>query len=168
MSARMLGPAAGGLVFAIGLLLLGGAAPAAAQTPVANIEEQALAIERQLLCPICTNERLDVCPLEICKDMRRIIRERLEAGATPDDILLYFRARYGDKVMARVPAEGFNLVLYGWIAGSVAAVGGIGTWMLLSMRRRSRPAAEAGATAAEGAPPDDGWLDAQIAEHSDD
>ncbi|MEX1021720.1 MAG: cytochrome c-type biogenesis protein, partial [Dehalococcoidia bacterium] len=100
-----------------------------AQGPPAT-EEQAMAIERQLLCPVCTNERLDVCTTAICTDMKRIIRERLAAGATPDDIILYFETRYGERVRAKLPVEGFNLVLYGWIGGSILLVGALGTWSL--------------------------------------
>lgn len=140
------------------------ASPAAAQLPAT--EEQALAVERQLLCPICTNERLDVCSTAICQDMKRIIRERLAAGSSPDDIILYFETRYGAKVRAELEPSGFNLWLYGWIGASMLAIAGIGGWFLLGLRRRSIPAS---AVAGGVAPPveDDAWLDAQIADDDD-
>jgi cytochrome c-type biogenesis protein CcmH len=127
---------------------------ASAQAPPAT-EEQALSIERQLMCPQCPNERLDTCERAVCRDMKRIIREELAAGRTPDDIILFFESRYGPRVRADLPAEGFNLILYGWIAVSLIAVAGGGAWYLRSLRRH-RPAAV-------GAPPtDDTWLDAQL------
>ncbi|MEI6504530.1 MAG: hypothetical protein WCO90_01445, partial [Planctomycetota bacterium] len=33
-------------------------------------DAQVLAVEQQLLCPLCVNERLDVCTLAICNDMK--------------------------------------------------------------------------------------------------
>ena len=121
-------------------------------------EAQALAIERQLLCPQCTNERLDVCTLAICTDMKGVIRERLEAGAPPDDIVLYFRNRYGERVLREIPREGFNLVLFGWVGGSLALVALAGGGFLYRLRHASRVR-----PAPAGSPsPDDRWLDAQI------
>lgn len=150
-----------------------------AHAQVPATEEQAQQVERQLLCPICTNERLDVCSTAICQDMKRIIRERLAAGSSPDDIILYFENRYGPKVRAELEPKGFNLWLYGWIGVSVLAIGTLGGWFLLGLRRRARPAAAVappGAappddTHSDDAPPDDAghdeWLDAQIADGDD-
>lgn len=142
-----------------------------AQAQLPATEEQALAVERQLLCPICTNERLDVCSTAICQDMKRIIRERLAAGSSPDDIILYFETRYGPKVRAQLEPEGFNLWLYGWIGASTAAIAAVGGWFLLSLRRRAGTtlSRETGSTGAPGtdAASDDEWLDAQIADDDD-
>ena len=118
-----------------------GAAPADAQEVDA---EQQLAIERQLLCPQCVNERLDQCARAICDDMRATIREQLAAGTPPDQIVFFFRARYGDRVLAQLPREGFNLLLFGWVAGSLALVAAGGGFALLRMRRSARRSPRAG------------------------
>ncbi|PKN79594.1 MAG: hypothetical protein CVU47_10315 [Chloroflexi bacterium HGW-Chloroflexi-9] len=144
--------AVGVLALAAGLLT--SIQQASAQLP--PTEEQAIAIERQLLCPQCTNKRLDVCELAICRDMKQIIRERLAAGATADDIILFFEVRYGPQVRAELPREGFNLWLFGWVGGAIVAVGAAGAWFLLSLRRRARPAIPS------GTPTDDAWLDEEL------
>lgn len=151
-------------VAGIALALLASSDRAAAQVP--PTEEQALQVERQLLCPICTNERLDVCSTAICRDMKRIIRERLEAGSSPDDIILYFETRYGPKVRAQLEPEGFNLWLYGWIGVSTLVVVALGGWFLLRLRQRARPG-PARTSVTPAASPDDAWLDAQIAADDD-
>jgi cytochrome c-type biogenesis protein CcmH/NrfF len=148
----------------LALLALGGGGAAEAQQPAATppivaerLEAQAFALERQLLCPQCTNKRLDVCEIAICQDMKSVIRSQLAAGATGDEILLYFSNRYGPRVLAQLPREGFNLWLWGWVGGSVATVAALGAWVLISQRRT------ADATAAPPTSDDDRWLDEQLA-----
>ena len=146
------GRAAAALVAGAAALLLGAALLASATlppgaTPALAQEvapEQQLAIARQLLCPQCVNERLDQCARAICEDMRATIREQLAAGTPPDQIVFFFRARYGDRVLAQLPREGFNLLLFGWVAGSLALVAAGGGFALLRMRRSARRSARAG------------------------
>ena len=140
--------------------------PASAQTPVRTpTDAQVLAVEQQLLCPICTNERLDVCSNAICNDMKRVIRERLAAGSTPDDIILYFETRFGPKVRAELPRQGFNLVLFGWVGGALVLTGLAAAYALYSLRRDSRRRL---AHATSTPPPaDDRWVDALVDEADD-
>ncbi len=119
-----------------------------------TIEARTLAIEQRLLCPQCTNKRLDVCDVAICEDMRREIRTRLEQGQSEAEIVAFFAGRFGDRVLANVPRAGFNLWLWGWVIGSVVVVAGAGAMWL--GRRPVRVEA----------PPlgdrDEQWLDAQL------
>lgn len=121
-------------------------------------EARLLSIERRLLCPQCTNLRLDVCETQICFDMRAQIRERLAAGASEQQIIDYFTGRYGQRVLADVPARGFNLVLFGWVGGSVLFVAVVGTLVLVRLRRSASIASSAPISAAE-----ERWLDEQAA-----
>ncbi len=122
-----------------------------------DIEAQALQIERQLLCPQCTNKRLDVCELPICVDMRALIREELAEGVAPDEIVLFFSNRYGERVLAELPKSGFNLLLFGWVGGSTVLVALAGGLTLLRMRRSAAPAPAGPLDAAE-----ERWLDEQM------
>jgi cytochrome c-type biogenesis protein CcmH len=157
MTARAASLCASALLMAL-MVASVASAPDTASAQVPATEEQALSIERQLLCPQCTNKRLDVCELAICNDMKRIIRERLAAGSTPDEIILFFENRYGPKVRAELPRSGFNLWLFGWVGGSILAVGAAGGWYLLSLQRRTRLSAAPAAASSV----DDDWLDAEI------
>jgi cytochrome c-type biogenesis protein CcmH/NrfF len=142
--------------------------PPPAPTPAATpTDAQVLAVEHQLLCPLCVNERLDVCTLAICNDMKQIVRDRLAQGATSDEIISFFEARYGPKVRAELPRTGFNLLLFGWVGGALLVTAVAAALVLTSMRRATiqHEAAMAHAAAA----PDDADLDALIneAEHEE-
>ena len=161
MRTRVLGGAALAAIAAIALALalLGAGQRAAAQ----DLEAQALQLERQLLCPRCTNVRLDHCELAICEDMRLQIRERLAAGASGDDILLFFSNRFGDRVLADLPRSGFNLVLFGWVGGSIVVVAVAGAATLWRLRRSAMPLFATPGAALPLSEDDERWLDEQLA-----
>ncbi|MEI6137002.1 MAG: cytochrome c-type biogenesis protein CcmH [Chloroflexota bacterium] len=166
------------LTSTIGLALMLGTSRADAQTPTASptppsprvpfTDAQELAVERQLLCPLCVNERLDVCTLAICNDMKQQVRDQLGAGRSPDDIILFFSTRYGPKIRADLPREGFNLILFGWVGGAIALTALAGGYALYAMRRDSRQRRLAVTSGAPGAM-SDGWVDDLVDEaRSDD
>jgi cytochrome c-type biogenesis protein CcmH len=147
----MRGAAVAGLLLLTAIL---GVGRAQAQTP----EARALQIEQRLLCPQCTNLRLDVCDTQICADMRTEIRDRLARGQSEQEIVDYFQGRYGQRVLADVPRRGFNLLLFGWVGGSLVAVAAAGTLVLWRLRRTATPWAGAGALPEA----DERWLDEQL------
>jgi cytochrome c-type biogenesis protein CcmH len=108
-------------------------------------DARALHIEQRLLCPQCTNLRLDVCDTILCADMRREVRDRVAQGQSDAEIIAYFQGRYGQRVLAEVPRSGFNLVLFAWVGGS------------LVLRRTATAAPSRALDAAE-----ERWLDEQV------
>ncbi len=123
---------------------------------VSPAEARAIAVEQQLLCPQCTNKRLDTCDIEICQDMRREIRARLGRGEDENDILRFFAGRYGDRILTALPTRGFPLWLWTWVAGSIGAVTLLGAMWLRGQRRA--PASTEGALLEA----DDRWLDSLV------
>lgn len=103
-----------------------------------ELQERSLRIERQLSCPTCTNLRLDVCELPICQDMRRLIRERLEAGDDEGRIMGYFVDRYGDRVLLAPPQGGVHLAAW-LLPAAVVLAGALATVAVLAgWRRRAK------------------------------
>ena len=100
---------------------------AAADDPASEAELQ---IERQLGCPICTNLPLNVCNNQICVQMKGVIRQKLAAGETPDQIIAFFVARYGDGVLLVPPQQGFSLAVW-YFPGLVILVGGLLVWVFV-------------------------------------
>ena len=103
------------IVFSLIVLLIG--LIALCQVEVVNAQEiptddQVNAIAKQLYCPVCENIPLDVCPTQACAQWRELIREKLSAGWTEDEIKNYFVDQYGDRVMAEPPPRGFNWLAY--------------------------------------------------------
>ena len=69
-------------------------------------------IARQLFCPVCENTPLDVCPTQACAQWRALIREKLAAGWTDEQIKQYFVDQYGARVLSEPPRKGLNWLVY--------------------------------------------------------
>jgi cytochrome c-type biogenesis protein CcmH len=69
-------------------------------------------IAKQLFCPVCENTPLDVCPTQACAQWRALIREKLAAGWTEEQIKQYFVDQYGARVLSEPPRTGLNWLVY--------------------------------------------------------
>jgi cytochrome c-type biogenesis protein CcmH len=81
------------------------------------MEERARDISAGLRCLVCRNESIDESNAELARDLRLLVRERLVAGDTNDEVVDFVVDRYGEYVLLRPTLTGANLVL--WIAGPV-------------------------------------------------
>ncbi|MEJ0060443.1 MAG: cytochrome c-type biogenesis protein [Terricaulis sp.] len=110
---------------------------AAAVAPLSEpaLEQRAQSLENEIRCVVCENEPISQSTAEIAGDMRRLVRERIEAGDSDAEIRTFFRQRYGDFVLLRPPMDPRTYAL--WAAPFALLVAGfIGTW---SVRRRRTP-----------------------------
>ena len=95
-----------------------------------SIDDQTREISYLLMCPVCQGQSVAESNSELAKDMRSIIREKLEAGESKEEIIKYFVNRYGDSILGYPPVKGVNLLL--WILPALAVVlGGIGIGLFL-------------------------------------
>ena len=83
-----------------------------AQDTTPPTDDEVNAVARQLYCPVCESTPLDVCPTEACKDWREQIRVMLSEGKSEEEILKYFEAQYGARVLAEPPKKGFYWLIY--------------------------------------------------------
>ena len=100
-----------------------------------SLEEQAQALDKQLMCPVCPSETIDQSRVELAKQMRAIVRERLADGESEQEIKDFFVDRYGDNVLAAPPARGFNIVVW-VVAGLVFPIAAACLVLALRVMRR--------------------------------
>ncbi len=137
------------------LLALAGAAVATAQGGLSNdeIDRRMRAITDRLNCPLCQNTTLTECPLQVCDEMRDLIRQKLIAGENEDQIRAYFVERYGDRVLNEPPKQGFALL--GWVMPLVGIMVGVvllGLVLRAMLHREPKQSAPRAATVAATSP----------------
>lgn len=73
--------------------------------------------------------------------MRAVVRDRLRAGQSPDEIRAYFVSRYGEWILLEPKMTGLNVVLY--VLPVIIVVGGL-VMIVFLVRRWTKPEAEGG------------------------
>ena len=108
------------------------------------LEARARALSKELRCMVCQNQSIDDSDAPLAHDLRVLVRERLQAGDTDNQVLDFLTARYGDFVLLRPRFAPHTALL--WLTPLVLlAVGGFA--VVLHFRRPGRE--EAALTAAE-------------------
>ncbi|WP_243634672.1 cytochrome c-type biogenesis protein [Roseicella frigidaeris] len=102
-------------------------------------EERAREIGRELRCMVCQNQSIEDSDADLARDLRRIVREQVAAGRSDAEVMDYLHARYGDFVLLRPPVKPETWLLWGM---PVIALG-LGTGMILAIRRRRATAPDA-------------------------
>lgn len=129
---------AGSLIAAAAL-----AACTTAVSPLPEAEQRAQAVDQSLICPICPGETIDRSQVQLAKDMQVIVREQIAEGRSDHEIRQFFVDRYGERVLASPPREGFHWLV--WAAPPVGIALGLLAlfWVTQLMGRRPPEPAEA-------------------------
>lgn len=131
------------LVLALAAALAVGAAAAQER----ELDPRVFEIARDLRCPTCVSESVAQSSSPIAREMRLIIQEQLDGGATRAEVLAFFQERYGDWILLEPPRTGLHLLV--WTLPAAAAA--VGLLVLALLVRRWRAAA---ARSVEAAPED--------------
>jgi cytochrome c-type biogenesis protein CcmH len=99
----------------------------------ATLETRARAISAELRCVVCQNQSIDESDAELAKDLRNVIRVRIMAGDTDQDVIDFVVARYGEFVLLRPPFKGATFIL--WFGPVLFALFGL-IGIILYYRRR--------------------------------
>jgi cytochrome c-type biogenesis protein CcmH len=99
------------------------------------MEQRAREIGKELRCLVCQNQSIEDSDASLARDLRKIVREQLERGASDAEVMSFVHSRYGDFVLLRPPVKLATLLL--WATPLLALLGGlVAIWRL---RRRASP-----------------------------
>jgi cytochrome c-type biogenesis protein CcmH len=124
-------------------LALSGAALAVQPDEVLDdpaLEARARALSAELRCMVCQNQSIDDSDASLARDLRVLVRERLKAGDTDEQVLAYVVARYGEFVLLKPRFSLRNALLWGTPAVLLVIGGAV---LVVSIRRREKPATKA-------------------------
>jgi cytochrome c-type biogenesis protein CcmH len=77
------------------------------------LEARARDISRDLRCLVCRNQSIDDSDADLAHDLRVLVRERIAAGESNEQVIGFVRARYGDFVLLRPPFAIGTALLWG-------------------------------------------------------
>ena len=98
-------------------------------------EARAIRISQQLRCVVCQNQSIQDSNADLARDLRLLVRERVAAGDTNEEVLDYVVARYGEFVLLRPRFEGEGIVLWLMPALFLLIGAGLTAWYLRAPRR---------------------------------
>lgn len=131
-NARVIRHVLGALTLVIGLSVASAASDTALEARVNKISER-------LRCLVCQNQSIAESQADLANDLRRQVREMLEAGKSDKEILDYMVERYGDFVLYDPPFQTTTLLLWGGPALlMLLALGGF-AWTVRLRRQQASP-----------------------------
>ena len=75
-------------------------------------EARARAIGQELRCLVCQNQSIDDSDATLARDLRVIVRERITAGDSDQQVLDFVTARYGNYVLLKPPFQSNTYLLW--------------------------------------------------------
>jgi cytochrome c-type biogenesis protein CcmH len=100
----------------------------------ATLEARARALSKELRCMVCQNQSIDDSEAPLARDLRILVRERLQAGDSDGQVIDFLVARYGEFVLLRPRFSWHTAVL--WLGPAAPLV--VGACALLVLARRYR------------------------------
>ncbi|MCB1462451.1 MAG: cytochrome c-type biogenesis protein CcmH [Nitratireductor sp.] len=76
------------------------------------LETRARAISSELRCMVCQNQSIDDSDADLARDLRLLVRDRLKAGDSDEQVMDYVVSRYGEFVLLRPSFSARNLLLW--------------------------------------------------------
>jgi cytochrome c-type biogenesis protein CcmH len=128
------------------------------------LEKRARDLSAGLRCLVCQNQSIDDSDAPLAHDLRVLVRERLTAGDTDEEVRDFVVARYGEFVLLKPPLSAATLLL--WLMPLIALAGaGIVLWTAFGAPSRPSPAS-AGTLSADEQAALDALLDKKNGEAS--
>lgn len=101
------------------------------------LEQRARELSKVIRCLVCQNESIDTSNADLARDLRILVRERLVAGDSDQQVFDYLVARYGDFVLLRPRFKPATYLL--WFGPAAVLV--LGAFAVVFYFRRRKAAA---------------------------
>ncbi|WP_377296062.1 cytochrome c-type biogenesis protein [Rhizobium sp. SGZ-381] len=101
------------------------------------LEQRARHLSAQLRCMVCQNQSIDDSNAELARDLRLLVRERIEGGDSDAQVIDYVVSRYGEFVLLKPRLSGKTMALWA-MPVVLLMIGGV-TVVMMSRRRREAP-----------------------------
>lgn len=76
------------------------------------LEARARALAAEMRCLVCQNQSIDDSSAPFARDVRLLLRSRLAAGDTDEEVRAFLVARFGEFILLKPTTKGVNLVLW--------------------------------------------------------
>src|SRR5690606_31045939 len=86
-----------------------------------GLEARARALSAELRCVVCRNQSIDDSNAPLARDLRILLRERLVAGDSDEEVKMYLVDRYGSFVLRKPPFDARTLLL--WLTPLIVLMG---------------------------------------------
>ena len=110
----------------------------------AALEGRARALSKELRCMVCQNQSIDDSDAPLARDLRVLVRERLQAGDSDGQVIDFLVARYGEFVLLK-PRFSLHTALLWLGPAAVVLIGSLGLFVLARRYRAGSGPAAAGA-----------------------
>jgi cytochrome c-type biogenesis protein CcmH len=98
------------------------------------LEARAREISKDLRCLVCQGQAIDDSNADLAHDLRVLVRQRLQAGDTDEQVRQYLQARYGDFILLNPPMEQKTILL--WLTPLIML--GIGLSVAVAFIRKNK------------------------------
>jgi cytochrome c-type biogenesis protein CcmH len=106
------------------------------------LEARARALSKELRCMVCQNQSIDDSDAPLARDLRVLVRERLQGGDSDRQVIDFLIARYGEFVLLKPRFSARTALL--WLGpAAIVLLGAIGlfmVWRRANRRTDSEPA----------------------------
>jgi cytochrome c-type biogenesis protein CcmH len=119
------------------------------------LEARARVLSKELRCMVCQNQSIDDSDAPLARDLRVLVRERLQAGDSDRQVIDFLVARYGEFVLLKPRFSSHTALLWLGPAG-ILLIGAFGLFMVarryhLRTSSTAATAERSGLTAGEAA-----------------
>jgi cytochrome c-type biogenesis protein CcmH/NrfF len=130
------------LVLLLGLLFAGSAFAVKPDEVLSDpaLEARARTLSEGLRCMVCQNQSIDESDADLARDLRILVRQRLVAGDTDQQVMDYVVSRYGEFVLLK-PRFSLSYALHWGTPVLLLLTGGI--FIVLAARSRRSTATKA-------------------------